>query len=227
MKSPVKGIVFDLDGTLVHSAIDFRKMKPRMIEYLASKGADKEQLSPRDLNVTIISKGEKMLREKGIPEEEIKRILEHVEEIMNETEMEGVAETKPIQGAQEALKKIKEQGYKTAILTRGHHKYAVEALRITGLLDYFDLVIGREETPKPKPHGEALEHAAKLLQLNLNELIFVGDHPIDSTCAENAKVRFIGVLTGAGKPETWQEAGCSEVIEGIWELPEYLKKGEK
>ena len=96
MKTSIKGIVFDLDGTLVHSTIDFRKMKPRMIEYLASQGADKEQLSPRDLNVVIISKGERMLREKGIPEEEIKRILEHMEEIMNETEMESVAETKPI-----------------------------------------------------------------------------------------------------------------------------------
>ncbi|MFB0543488.1 MAG: HAD family hydrolase, partial [Candidatus Bathyarchaeia archaeon] len=95
------------------------------------------------------------------------------------------------------------------------------------LLPYLDLVIGREETPKPKPEKEALEHTAKLLQLNPNELVFVGDHPIDSTCAENAQVRFIGVLTGAAKPETWREAGCSEVLQGIWELPEYLEKTEK
>ncbi|GAG46712.1 unnamed protein product, partial [marine sediment metagenome] len=34
MVNEIKGIVFDLDGTLIHSAIDFPKMKLRMIEIL-------------------------------------------------------------------------------------------------------------------------------------------------------------------------------------------------
>lgn len=227
MKQAVKGIVFDLDGTLVQSAIDFRKMKGRMIEYLVSKGVDQGLLSPQETNVVILSKSEKNLAEKGVPQEETKRILEHVEEIMNEVEMESVADAKEIEGAREALKKLKEQGYKTAILTRSNHDYSVETLRSTGLLGFFDLVLGREETPRPKPYPEALEHTAKLLRLRVDELILVGDHPIDMECAKNAKVRFIGVLTGSAKPETWREAGCSEVLPGVKELPEYLERNKK
>jgi len=227
VKQAVKGIVFDLDGTLVQSAIDFRKMKGRMIEYLVSKGVDQGLLSPQETNVVILSKSEKNLAEKGVPQEETKRILEHVEEIMNEVEMESVADAKEIEGAREALKKLKEQGYKTAILTRSNHDYSVETLRSTGLLGFFDLVLGREETPRPKPYPEALEHTAKLLRLRVDELILVGDHPIDMECAKNAKVRFIGVLTGSAKPETWREAGCSEVLPGVKELPEYLERNKK
>jgi HAD superfamily hydrolase (TIGR01549 family) len=227
MKHSIKGIVFDLDGTLVQSAIDFRRMKGRMIEYLVSKGVDQGLLSPQETNVVILSKSEKNLTEKGVPQEEIKRILEHVEGIMNEVEMESVADAKEIEGAREALKKLKEQGYKTAILTRSNHDYSVETLRSTGLLGFFDLVLGREETPRPKPYPEALEHTAKLLRLRVDELILVGDHPIDMECAKNAKVRFIGVLTGSAKPETWREAGCSEVLPGVKELPEYLERNKK
>jgi HAD superfamily hydrolase (TIGR01549 family) len=227
MKHGVKGIIFDLDGTLVHSIIDFRKMKGKMIEYLISKGVDAGLLSSQETNVVILSKSEKRLAEKGIPQDEIKRTLEHVEEIMNEVEMESVADVTEIEGAREALKKLKEQGYKTAILTRGHHDYSVEALKNTGLLEYFDLILGREETPKPKPYPEAMEYTAKLLKLSTSELILVGDHLIDLECAKNAKVRFIGVLTGSAKPETWREAGCSEVLAGVGELPEYLEKTKK
>jgi len=227
MKHGVKGIIFDLDGTLIHSVIDFRKMKGKMIEYLTSKGVDQGLLSPNETNVVLLSKSEKNLAEKGILKDEIKRMLEHVEEIMNEVEMESVANVREIDGAKEALKKLKEQGYKTAILTRGHHDYSVEALRNTGLLGYFDLILGREETPKPKPYPEALEYTAKLLKLSTNELILVGDHPIDLECAKNARVRFIGVLTGSAKTETWGEAGCSEVLPGVKELPEYLEKAKK
>ena len=224
MERRIKGVVFDLDGTLIHSSIDFRKMKQRMVDYLISKGADPQGLSPRDLNVVIINKGRNLLRERGLTEEEIKGIIDHLQEIMNEVEMESVSETRPVEGAEEALRSLREMGYKIAVLTRGHHNYAVETLRRTGLLPYLDLILGRGETPRPKPYPEALEHTAQLLNLKPEELILVGDHPIDSTCAKNAKVHFIGVLTGAATPETWREAGCTEIIEGVWELPQYLKK---
>jgi len=227
MKRGIKGIVFDLDGTLIHSTIDFRKMKKRMIEYLTSQGVDGTQLSTDETNVVILGKSEKMLRDKNVPQDKIAEIMDHVEEIMNQTEMESVSETSPIKGVEEALRRLKQQGYMTAILTRGNHDYAVEALKNTGLIGYFDFVIGREETPKPKPYAEALEHTATVLGIGIDELLLVGDHPIDQTCAKNANARFIGVLTGSAKAETWKEAACTEVLNGVEELPSYLKKNEQ
>jgi phosphoglycolate phosphatase-like HAD superfamily hydrolase len=224
MNRSIKGIVFDLDGTLIHTKTDFRKMKTRMIEYLVSQGVDGSQLSTTETNIVLLAKSDKMLRNKSVPQDKIVEIMEQVEEIMNETELESVAETKPILGAEEALKELKRQGYRTVILTRGHHHYAVEALKNTGLMSYFDFVLGREETPKPKPEPEALEHAAKVLNLGIDEVVFVGDHTIDQTCALRAKARFIGVLTGTAKAQTWMEAGCQEVLAGVVELPAYLEK---
>ena len=41
----VKGVVFDLDGTLIRSSVDFKAMKRRMIEILARYGVPRELLS--------------------------------------------------------------------------------------------------------------------------------------------------------------------------------------
>jgi len=220
----VRAVVLDLDGTLVNSTIDFRKMKEKMISYLVSKGADPSDLSPTETNVVIISKSERMLREKGLSDADMKVVMSRVEEFMNEGEMESLDNTTAIEGAKEACHRLKAMGYTTVILTRGHHRYAEEALRKTRMLEYFDYVLGREETPKPKPYPEALQHVADLLKVELRELVFVGDHPIDHTCAQGASVRFVAVQTGATKAEAWKEAGCTEVIKTVAELPDYLSR---
>ena len=141
---------------------------------------------------------------------------------MNRTELEAIPTAEEVEGAAEAVRRLREMGYRLAVLTRGHNAYAVEALGKTGMLGYFDLVLGREETPRPKPYAEALQHTAELMELGLDEILFVGDHPIDSTCAENACVRFIAVLTGPTKEEAWAEHGQKTTLGSVRDLPEYL-----
>jgi len=63
-----KGIVFDLDGTLVDSEIDFRKMKARMISLLEENGAPKGVLTPEQTNVVILEKAERFWEEQGKPQ---------------------------------------------------------------------------------------------------------------------------------------------------------------
>lgn len=221
-RGKIKGVIFDLDGTLILSSIDFPGMKQRMIAILEDNGVPPGILSPKETTVTTLEKTERIWDEQGTHETEKKNIREAIEEIMNKTELEAIPSIKAVPGAAEAVRELKERGYKLAVLTRGHKTYAVEALRKSGMLRYFELVLGREETPKPKPHAEALEHTAELLGLSLDEVVFVGDHPIDSTCAENAGVRFIAVLSGPTKEKTWAEHGQETILNSVRDLPDYL-----
>ncbi len=223
--SKLKGIVFDLDGTLIHSRVNFPEMKRRMISILEGEGVPPGLLTPRETTVILLEKTERVWDEQGKPPAERERVLDALDEVMNETELEAIPTIKEVEGASEAVRRLKEMGYKLAVLTRGHHAYAVEALRKTGMLEYFDLVLGRGETPRPKPYAEALEHTAKLMGLTLDEILFVGDHPIDSTCAENACVPFVAVLTGSTKRETWAEHGQTTILDSVRDLPDYLAEG--
>jgi len=49
----LKGVVFDLDGTLIRSTIDFTKMKGHMIEILERNGIPDGILTPTETTVVI------------------------------------------------------------------------------------------------------------------------------------------------------------------------------
>jgi len=204
--SRVKGIIFDLDGTLIHSTVDFPKMKRRMIAILEGEGAPRGFATPKETTVVILERMRRIWDDQGKPQPERARVLAAIDEVMDRIELEAV----------------RERGYMLAVLTRGHHTYAVEALRKTGMLDFFDLVLGRGETPRPKPYPEALEHAADLMGLRRGEVLFVGDNLIDSTCADNAGVRFIAVLSGSMGKAAWAKHGQKPILNSVRDLPDYL-----
>lgn len=218
----VKGVIFDLDGTLIRSSIDFPLMKRRMIAILEDHDIPKGRLTPIDTTVVTMEKAERIWDEKGTPTTERRRARAEIDEAMNRTELKAIPTVEEMEGAGEAVRRLREGEYRLAILTRGHRAYAVEALRKTEMLGFFDLILGRNETPRPKPYAEALQHTAGLMGLSLDEIVFVGDHPIDATCAENASVTFIGVLTGWTNGEAWRDHGQKTILDSVRDLPDYL-----
>ena len=224
LSNAIRGVVFDLDGTLVDSAVDFTRMKERMIKILEGNGVPRGLLTPQETTVVIQEKAERVWEDQGKPVDERARIREEMETVMDLTEMEAAATTVEVQGALDAVKRLRERGYVLAVLTRSHCAYAMEVLRKTGMLDYFDLVLGRKETPRPKPYPEALQHTAKLMGLELNEIVFVGDHHIDASCAENARCHFIGVRTGPRGEESWNQRNPDTLLDSVQDLPGHLSR---
>lgn len=222
MDNRVRGIVFDLDGTLIESSVDFRGMKRRMIEILAKYSVPRELLSPDKTTVENLRRAEEVWNQLGVEWDERRRALSEVEAAMNMAELEALPTVEAVDGARDALRRLRKRGLKLAVLTRGHQAYAVEALRRTGMLDLLDIILTRDTTEKPKPNPEALKDVAERLNLGLDEILFIGDHPIDSSCAEAASVRFIAVLTGWMDEEGWRSRGVEEIIRSVAELPEYL-----
>jgi HAD superfamily hydrolase (TIGR01549 family) len=222
MATKIKGIVFDLDGTLIHSTIDFLKMKRHMITILEDNDIPKGMLTHRQTTVVILAKAEEIWRGHGKEEEKIAEIKETLEETMNRGELEAISTIEEVEGASDALRTLKEKGYKLAILTRSHHPYAVEALKKIRVHQYFDLILGRGETPRPKPYAEALRHASTLMGLAIEEIAFVGDNHIDHDSAVNADCLFIGVGTGPRGEASWAENWPEILLESVVDLPGYL-----
>jgi HAD superfamily hydrolase (TIGR01549 family) len=220
--NPLKGVIFDLDGTLIHTTINFTVMKEQMISFLEEKGVPEGCLTPKQTTVTIIATCEDILREEGRALVEINEVHRTLEEIMNRGELEAIKDISEVDGVLDALQELREAGYQLAVLTRSHHAYAVEALKKIGAFDLFDVILGRGETPKPKPYREALEHTATLLGLDPIETIFVGDNHIDATSAVNAEVPFIGVKTGRRGDLSWDGRFPEVLLESVTDLPAYL-----
>ena len=70
----------------------------------------------------------------------------------------------------------------------------MRGLKLFNLLDYFQFVNGSEASQKHKPDGEPLLKAMEAVNaVNKEEVLYVGDSPLDILCAKNAGVNSAAV----------------------------------
>ena len=87
----LKGIIFDLDSTLIQAHIDFVEMKKHMIKLLEEHGHPVGELSPTDqTTVQIMERAREAWAKNGKPREECQEINEGIEGIMNKGELDAV-----------------------------------------------------------------------------------------------------------------------------------------
>ena len=221
----LKGIIFDLDSTLIQAHIDFVEMKKHMIKLLEEHGHPEGYLSPTDqTTVQIMESAREAWVQNEKSRSECQKISEAIEVIMNKGELDAVVDLSEIEGASIAITALKRKGLKLAILTRSHHEYALQALDKIEALHHFDVVLGRNETPEPKPYKGAIEHTLKLMSLDRSEVAMIGDHQIDRDSATNSGTIFVGVATGRRGLKSWaDEAPPEHFLPSVRELPDYLE----
>jgi phosphoglycolate phosphatase len=192
----VKGVIFDLDGTLVDSKIDFRKMKRGAITVLEAAGVAPGRLTTAMLNYDIEHRAMADLRAKGVSEDEIRRALRDVAAIMNETELEAVEEVTLVEGAIETLEALRRRGVKLGIVTRSCREYTDQLLAKFGLDTLIDIVAARDDVATPKPDPAHPRYVMTQLGVTPSETVLVGDHAMDALCAQNAGMRCFVLVRG-------------------------------
>lgn len=65
-----------------------------------------------------------------------------------------------------------------------------------GLMDKFEVLVGREHVQNPKPHAEPILKALQSFDTKNKEIWMIGDTQMDLLSAKNAGVNSIGVLSG-------------------------------
>ena len=76
------------------------------------------------------------------------------------------------------LRGLREKGYKVGVLTNGPSKYQRDKLNNTDILNHVDALVVGGDLPRQKPHLIAFEAIANALDCKLEEIAYVGDHPV-------------------------------------------------
>ncbi|QDU29675.1 Phosphoglycolate phosphatase [Anatilimnocola aggregata] len=179
----IRGVIFDLDGTLVDSRLDFDLMREEM------------QLPPEMAILEALTK---------LPPDHAARC----KEILDRHEREGAARSQLLPGVADLLHAVKVRQWHQAIVTRNSRPVTEATLRGVGL--HFPQVITRDDGPV-KPHPWPIEKICREWQVHPAEVVMIGDYRFDIECGRAAGARTV-LLTGEVDPHTYENREGADLV---------------
>ena len=179
----MKAIIFDLDGTLVHSAPDIHAAANVMLSHAGRDPVTLEQV------IGFVGNGIEKLVERclratgGVPED----LTPHYAEMNRAYAKDLTTLTRLFDGVRETLDAI---DVPMALCTNKPEVPARDLCDQLELTRYFSVITGGDTTQAKKPDPLPLVHTAIALGLSVEECLYVGDSIIDFRTARAAEMAF-------------------------------------
>ncbi|HHS93475.1 MAG TPA: HAD family hydrolase, partial [Campylobacterales bacterium] len=185
-----KIILFDLDGTLIDSTEAILESFGKAYESFGMEVPSAEAITSL-IGLPL----ELMFMKLGIDES---KAMEYVTAYKKHYQTIHTQKTLLLPNVREAIEIAHSQA-RLGVVTTKTAEYSRILLEHFDLMDYFDVLIGREDVTHPKPHPEPIYKALKSLGYSYGTVTyFIGDTPEDMLAAEEADIASIGVLCGYG-----------------------------
>ena len=214
----IDSIIFDLDGTLLDTLDDLCNS----VNYsLRTNNFPERSLAEVR---TFVGNGIRLLIERSVPEGTSKELIDKTFECFKTYyAVHCNDKTKTYPGVMDMLKELKKNGYKIAVLSN-KAQYAVTKLCNIYFNNLLDDAVGARENVAKKPSPDALYICAENNNINLNNVIYVGDSDVDVATANNAGVRGIAVTWGFRSRELLIKCGAENLADNTDELLQILLK---
>jgi putative hydrolase of the HAD superfamily len=194
----IKAVIFDLDNTIV----DFMRMKKvsceEAVDSMIDAGLKLSKKKALDELYKIYY--EVGLEDPTIFQKFLKKVTGKIDYKILSYGIVAYRRVRsgflhPYPGTRKTLIKIKEKGLKLAIVSDAPKLKAWIRLTTMKLDDFFDVVIGLEDTGKLKPAKQPFALALKQLNLKPEECLMIGDNP----SRDMKGARAIGIKTAFAK----------------------------
>ncbi|NLC69151.1 MAG: HAD-IA family hydrolase [Clostridiaceae bacterium] len=185
MGNKIKGIIFDMDNTLLSSRIDFAAMKSDTYNYIVKLG-----LLPGDpefLGMTTAGIIEKAAESNKMT----KALKDKIWSIPTKYEILGMKDAPLEPGAEELLEELHGK-YRLAVVTNNSVKAAIRAFKRNNIYRYFDIIVGREMVDSLKPSADGFLYVlSRYKDIPPAEWLSVGDAWLDGKASMQAGIKFI------------------------------------
>ncbi len=179
----IRGLIFDLDGTLVDSALDFVAMR-------------REMGLPDGLPLLeAISQ---------LPAADARRCWN----ILAEHEHRGAHSASAFPGVAEFLQMVVERGLARAIVTRNSRTATLTTLARLNL--DFDLIVCRDDGPV-KPDPSAIWKICETWGFKCGECVMIGDYRFDIEAGRRAGTR-TALFCPSGEPHAWHDDESADFV---------------
>lgn len=218
----IKGIIFDLDGTLIDSLADIATAANAVLEQFGFA------VHPIQDYRIFVGDGVNVLMERIVPGQEltdefkIKFLLAWKKEYSKQWNVQ----TRPYDGILDLINELKKGGYRLGVLSNKPQEFTQACVAEFFESDLIKPVWGLcEDRPKkPDPKG-ALEMASEW-GLAPDEILYVGDTSTDMQTAVNAGMWPLGVSWGFRSKQELLAHGARSIIDHPMDLMKIVSKIE-
>lgn len=206
----VKGVIFDIDGTLVDSndahaqswvdtfaeagyEVPFEVVRP-----LIGMGADK--LLPKTIGIRHDSK-------------QGKKLLERRSEIFRKKYLPHL---RPLPGARSLVLRVRDDGLKAIVATSAKDEELEGLLKAAEVEDLMEEKATASDAKRSKPDPDIVEAAIEESGVPANKAVMIGDTPYDVEAALRAGVRVIAFRSGGWEDDSLK--GAEQIYDGPADL---------
>lgn len=208
----VAAVLFDLDGTLVETRIDFDGMRWEVLRLAREAGVAAEPWVGLDV-LGILDRVAA-----AAPDPAALRAA--AEEALTAIELEACPGAREMAGAGELLRSLDAAGIRVGIVTRNCRR-AVEQVLARISLPHA-VLLTRNEVTRVKPDPEHLWQAAGALGVPPARAVMVGDHRMDVRAGKAAGMGTVGLLTPGHPDDYFAPEAPDLVLRDLRELAAWI-----
>lgn len=241
----VKGLIFDLDGTLCnslseikaacdHALWELEKRPPFPTEnYALFAGNGNRMLLARVLMAADIrARGEMAPVSTSLqladPEKDAGRVAKAVALKLNyeeEQSVNGTSNVTAFPGAVSLLQAAASSGLKLAVLSNKTQTGVIRTVKaLFDGIDFVDVIGAAEGMPLPKPEPETLLALVRKMGLTPSECAMIGDTDVDMQTAKGAGTHSVGVTWGFRPASELKANHADHVVDSFGALQTLLIK---
>jgi HAD superfamily hydrolase (TIGR01509 family) len=211
--SMIKGVIFDVDGTLVDS-VDLHAAAWQ--ESFRHFGHETDFAEVR----SQIGKGGDQIMPVFIPRDQLERMQDEIDQFRHDLfKREYLSQVRSFPHVPDLFNRVREDGRRIVLASSAKADELAAYKRIAGIEGLSDAETSSDDAEESKPQPDIFEAALDRLGLVPEEAVVVGDTPWDAKAATKAGIAMIGVLCGGFAEADLRDAGCVQIFrdpEDLW-----------
>jgi phosphoglycolate phosphatase len=204
----IRGVIFDLDGTLLDTLEDLVDAANATLAHFGFPG------HPPDAYRYFVGEGLVTLIERIVPEKnrsqpEISACMDTFMQLYGQG---WDVKSRPYAGILEMLQQLRQAGLQLGVLSNKPHAFTQLCVQRFFAADAFDFVFGQREGVPKKPDPAGAMEIADLMQLQPQQILYVGDTATDMQTGNRAGMSTMGVLWGFRERQELEENKAGTIV---------------
>lgn len=209
----LKGIIFDLDGTLIDTIDDIGLSTNLALEELGYQ--------PHDLSAykQMVGNGFRKLCERALPDDVTEDTVDKAyAAFVKYYDQHYMDRSHPYKGIKELLTKLNEAGIMIGVNSNKRDDYTHALIKHLFEGITFKKVVGQIDGVPAKPAPDGALMILNEMGIGKEEAIFVGDTKVDIATGKNSGLKTIGCLWGFRDRKELEEAGTDYIVKDADEI---------